>query len=642
MGIALAGRAGLTWRSMLALLFSLALVEPMMIYSYLVTGASLPLQVGWWPWIVVLVWSEVSRFAGNPLSKQELFIILSFQWIASFYALFFLEPIQNMYRGYSAESQALGVAKYVPSWWVPSVKDAERLMAQGWVYFDPAWTVPITVYVLTLVFNVVATVSIGYLTYIIYVRMQKLDFPFARAQAEAVLTLAQHEAKGMRVFMVAALVGILANLASSFGPFFLNSYMTGTNPWVVAAPSVIPQQTFDMTPYLAHFYPGVAFALTVDGPMFASGFLLPMWVCVTQFVGAFTYYCLGTYLITSMKLWPEESPFNVSWSLPTLVERAQIHFYTSTTIGLSLAATFIPLAVHWRRLFGAFSGIKVNEAESPTVKILLGTFLGSSMGSVLLINYLTGFPIWMLAIFTIGGSFFTTFLSANSAGVTFAGFSIPWLPQFMIYSSNWSDKSVWFAPISMYSGGAEIAMAFKQADILEANHSEYVKTYVMLVVMGLASSFIFITYLWNISPMPSGAYPATVVIWPIQANNWARQQLWMWSGYIFKPDKIMYSFLVGTAVYLVSDFILHKPGILISFIAGTIPSIGIVGSASQLLGAIMGRLVVRPLASTRQETFSIVRWAPNMYIGTALGWGMMETIRVLLISMAKAMWLLPY
>lgn len=144
MGIALAGRVGLTWRSILALLFSLALVEPMMIYSYLVTGASLPLQVGWWPWIVVLVWAEVSRFTGSPLSKQELFIILSFQWIASFYALFFLDPIQNMYRAYSAESQALGVAKYVPSWWVPSARDAERLMAQRWIYFDPAWTVPIS------------------------------------------------------------------------------------------------------------------------------------------------------------------------------------------------------------------------------------------------------------------------------------------------------------------------------------------------------------------------------------------------------------------------------------------------------------------------------------------------------------------
>jgi len=642
MGIALAGRAGLTWRSMLALLFSLTLVEPMMIYSYLVTGASLPLQVGWWPWIVLLVWAEVSRFVGSPLNKQELFIILSFQWTASFYALFFLDPIQNMYRAYSAESQALGVAKYVPSWWVPSAGDAERLMAQGWIYFDQAWAVPIAVYLLTLVFNVIATVSIGYLTYIIYVRMQKLEFPFARAQAEAILTLAQHEPKGMRIFMIAALLGILFNFASSFGPFFLGDYLAGTNPWVVTAPTVISQQTFDMTPYLAHLYPGVAFALIVDVPLFVSGFLLPMWVCAIQFAGAFAYYCLGTYLITSMKLWPKESPYNVSWSLPTLVERAQIHFYASTTIGLSLAATFIPLAVHWRRLVGAFSGIKLGEAESPAVKILFGTFLASSIGSVLLINYLTGFPIWMLAIFTIGGSFFSTFLSANSAGVTFTGFSITWLPQYMIYGSNWSDKSIWFAPISMYTGGAEIAMAFKQADILEANHREYLKTYVMLVVMGLASSFIFISYLWNLSPMPSGAYPATTVIWPVQANNWARQQLWAWSGYIFKSDLITYSFLLGTAVYLVSDFMLHKPGILICFIAGTVPAIGIVGSTSQLLGAIMGRILVRPLASTRREAFSIIRWAPNMYIGGALGWGMMETIKVLLISMAKAMWLLPY
>jgi hypothetical protein len=634
-------RPGLTWRSMLALLFSLALVEPMMIYSYLVTGTTLPIQVGWWPWIVVLVWSEISRFMGNPLSKQELFIILSFQWTASLYALFFLQPIQNMYRSYTAEAQALGVTRYVPRWWVPSKEDAGRLMAQRWVYADPSWAAPLAVHVLSLTFNVVATVSVGYLTYIIYVRMQKLEFPLATAQAAAVQTLAEHEPMGMRILMVAALVGVLSNLFTSFVPFFLNT--AGGGLGVVAPPSATSQQAFDMTPYLAHIFPGVAFALTLDGPLFASGFLLPIWVSVVQFAGAFTYYGLGTYIITALKLWPADSQFNASWTLPTLVERSQIHFYTSVTLGLSLAATFIPLMVHWRKLANTFANIRSNEgAKGPAIKPLIGAFICASAGSVLLINYLTGFPIWLLVLFTVGGSFFSSFLSASSAGITISGFSITWLPQFMIFSSGWPDRSVWFAPISMYTGGAEMAMAFKQADILEAGHKEYIRTYVMLVVLSVASSIIFVSYLWTISPIPSGAFPTTISVWPVEASNWARQQVWAWSGYIFKPDKIAASFAIGTVVYLISDFVLHKPGILVCFIAGTIPAIGIVGAASQLLGSIIGRLLVRPFLESGQGPLSIVYRAPNLYIGIALGWGMMETIRVLIIVMMRAMWLLPY
>lgn len=631
---------GLTWRSMLALLFSLALVEPMMIYSYLVTGVTLPIQIGWWPWIVILVWSEISRFMGSPLRKQELFIILAFQWIASFYGLFFLEPIQNMYRGYSAEAQALGVTQYLPQWWVPSRKDVERLMTEKWLYLDPAMAIPILVQLLFLVFNVAATISLGYLAYTVYVQMQKLDFPLATAQAGAVLILAEREPSGTRFFMVSALLGIVGNLFTSFLPFLLGPFLSGGG--LEASSSIVSAQMFDMTPYLAHLVPGVAFAFTVSGPMFASGIILPIWVTVTQFAGAFAYYGIGTYLMTSMKLWPKDSPYNVSWTLPIIVERSQIHLYISTTLGLSLAATIIPLLVHWRKLVGAFKIPPDTYAKGPSFKIVLGTYLCASMGSVLLTNYLTGFPIWMLAIFIIGGSFFASFLSANSAGITLAGFSITWLPQYMIFSTNWSDKSVWFAPISMYTGGAEIAMAFKQADILEAEHREYVKTYIILIILGLIGSLIFVSYLWSISPIPSGAYPATVSVWPVEASIWARQQVWVWTGYIFKPDKVIASFLIGTVVYLVSDFLLHKPGILISFISGTMPSVGMVGSFSQLVGSIFGRLLFKPLVRERQGIQSLMQRAPQIYMGVSVGWGFMETVRVLLIIMGKAMWLLPY
>ena len=212
-------KPGLTWRSALALTFSLALVQPAMMYGMLVTGVyGLGLGGGWWPWIVILLWAEITRFLGQPLSKQELFIILSFQSMSGLYAYFFIGPIYNMYIAYSAESRFLGVAQYVPGWWVPSASDAVRIMASKYVFLDPAWIIPIGVTLLSVIFTLMSMISVGYFTYAIYVQQQKLEFPVATAQAETILSLAVREPRQMRILMLAALFGIMYNTFVIFLP----------------------------------------------------------------------------------------------------------------------------------------------------------------------------------------------------------------------------------------------------------------------------------------------------------------------------------------------------------------------------------------------------------------------------------------
>jgi hypothetical protein len=651
-------RPGLTWRSALALAFSIALVQPAMIYGFLVTGIQGLGLAGqaWWPWIVILLWSELTRFLGQPLSKQELFIILSFQGMATLYSLFFIGPIYDMYIAYSAESKYLGISQYVPTWWVPSQSDAVRLMSSKYVFLDPAWILPIGVSMLSIVFGIMAMISVGYFTYAVYVKGQNLDFPGATATANTILSLAEREPRQMRIFMLAALFGVAYNTFVQFLPYVLGPFLSSGGLETMVTTSPIAAD-YDMTPYLANLLPGAGLIFSLNINYIIAGFLLPISISVYQFIGAIAFYFFGTQIITRLGLWPAECQYNTSWTYYTLEDKSFVYFYASVLIGLGIAVIIAPLILHGRSFFGAFKGIgRISGGGGGGIYMLLAIYLGSSMASVLMVNFLTGFPIWILAIFTIGGTLLTSFLSAAASGVTLGGMNLPFLPQLMIYFSGWTDKAIWFAAPPFGSGfggilqigdigGASLAQTFKQADILEASKSEYLRTFIIIIALGIVSSFLFSTFLWTLSPIPSGAYPNTINYWPLGAAAWARWQKWVWTGYLFRRDLMLYSALIGMASYAITDLVLHQPAALISFIVGAAPGVygymGMVYSTSQMIGAVVANTFVkRSLEKGGKGSFDIFKG--RFVIGFTVGWGFMATIRILLVLISRSMWLLPF
>ncbi|MEM3546655.1 MAG: hypothetical protein QXU47_07925 [Candidatus Bathyarchaeia archaeon] len=643
-------RRGLTWRSLLALTFSLALVQPVMIYYYLISGQWFPLQA----WIVILLWSEIAHYLGSPLTKQELFILLSFQWMASYYAGLYsmgggYDFLKNMYMAYSQPSYALGVAQYVPSWWIPPETEVLRIYREvSFLYFDPVWLLPISITVLAMIFGFIADISMGYFTYSLYVKVEKLQFPAARAAAETVLTLGEREPTQMRILMLSILFGALYNLFVSFLPYLLGPYLSSGGIAIYA--TILPiAGTYDMTPIIAHFLPGFGFGFTLNLMYFVGGFILPIEICLAQFLGAFSYYSVGTYLITRFNLWPAESPYDRSWPMYLLVQRSQLYFYASFTIGLALAAAFLPIIIRPKTFVRAFSSLgkaRGGEGEGPPLNLLLLAFIGACCGGMLLVYSLTGFPIWILALFMIGGSFFASFLGASAAGVTLTGFNVPMLRELMIYSSGWADKRIWFAPVSIYTGGPGVAQAFMQADILQASKSEYIKTYIIVFFAGILVTLLFVSYLWSLSPIPSSAYPATIIYWPVDAMNWARWQVWLWTGYFFRRELILGGFAAGSAIYLLTSLVFHKPYFLVAFITGAFGSylgysMQLESTMAMLIGSIIGNKVVSRIL-TKRSNISYGVFVNRFYMGGWIGWSLMESIRALLILVSRSMWLLPY
>ncbi|MEM2351393.1 MAG: hypothetical protein QXT26_03200, partial [Thermoproteota archaeon] len=174
---------GLTWKTVLAIIFSSFIIQPAVMYLYLVSGQWLPFQA----WIVILLWTQLARLLGSPLTKEETFIITALGGITGALGgltgwwgalpMTFLTPIRYAYIRSTEYPLIYGLAHVIPDWWAPNPAIIPRLYLESWVLLDPALLMPILLNTLMITFSVMANISIGYFAYALYVRVQKLEFP---------------------------------------------------------------------------------------------------------------------------------------------------------------------------------------------------------------------------------------------------------------------------------------------------------------------------------------------------------------------------------------------------------------------------------------------------------------------------------
>jgi len=657
-------RKGLTWRASLAIVFSILIIQPLILYWLLTINLA---PTGILVWMILLLWSELSRVFGSPLSKQELFLLLAIQPMTIAFATWFLTPIKNMYFGMDEVVRGLGISEVIPSWWAPPPNIAKSLLTEKFILFNPAMLWPIIISLFSACLWIPMDISMGYICYEIFVRQERLTFPGATAQALTISTFAERQPERIRPLLIAAFIGVIYNLLFKFLPWFIGPFMgamgLGGVAFVQAAGTVSPviMVPLDLTYLISPYLPGAGFAIGGDIIFYVPGLLLPLDVAIAQVIGGFGFYFIGTHLITRYNLWPPGIEWATTWSLGHIVQRSTLYFYVSILVGMSFAATIFPMILYPKPFIQAFKALshrknmqrQEDEEELPRLHILLLIFFGCGVGAVLM-NYILApqFPIWLLIMFILFGSFFASFVSAISYGVTYSGFALPYQKELLIYYSGYKERDIWFAPLWQSVGGALLAQSFLQADLCETRKSEYVKAYLLAMVLGILGSFIFVTVFWYISPMPSSTYPATLINWPIDATFWARFQKLIWTGYVFRFDLILTGFVLGAAIYCLTTKVFHAPYILISIITGAqlgwiwYPPPGyaslaegpIVLSLAQLIGSILSNKVFA-------RFFGKEKWnqIKNLVVlGLIIGDGFMELMRLTMILIVKSIWILPY
>jgi len=614
---------GLTWRSFLAIIFGVLLLQPVSMYSSLVTGQSLSL----YHWAVILLWVELARAFGSRMTKQELFIMSSIASLAitGGYTGIAIDLVKRMYIGTTPVAEATGVAKVIPQWWAPIPKIARDVYMTKLIFFHPAWIPVIIVTLVSIAIAVLIDISLGFFSYEIYVSVEKLDFPAATAQADTLVALSEGDPTRMRILYLSAIFGFFYGLFIGLLPTL--GFSAG------------PVLGIDFTKYLVVSLPGATFAISSNLLDYLPGLILPLNVTIAQFVSAFLFYFVGTHLITRFGLWPAEAhPETITtWTITDITSRAQLYFYTSALIGLSLALAIVPFVMHPKTLIQAFKKLsQVSTGGLSRLNFFLLIFIGGSLANILIVHYLVpAFPIWILLLLTIGWSFFATFVSTHVSGVTFGGINIPYLKEFVIYTSGYQGRDIWFAQFGPYTGGSWIASMLKQADIVESDPMEFIKAYIIVIVLGLFSGFLWVMLFWYVQPIPGNAYPWTVYYWPVEALNFCRFQTWIWRGYLFRYNIIGMFFVLGALLYGVFDLIKY-PSVIVASIAGI--GLGIPLALAQLISSLFVRFIV--LRYVKKEVFN--RYKNLILIGFYIGSSIATMLPVGLNLLSRSMWLLPY
>lgn len=645
-------QTGLTWRSLSALLFTGGLIQPLIIYLTL-TGATGLVElslIGFGGgfgagytfalftnlgmtilWLVVIFWSELAKLGGQPLTRQEAFIIYSFYPITISMSMLFIAPIFDLYLANSVIVEDLGLAAGIPSWWAPRAPVAD-LVYQARSLLHPGLLAPIGLALAVTSLTLIADISLGLFTYYLFFATEKLEFPAASTIGAGLQAVSGAEPSRLRTLMLFGVIGFVYNFFSWLFPVVTN----------IPVFRVLPRGVTDFTNLVEVSYPGAVFGIDLTLFSFAYGIVVPLQVLVGMAVTALVSSTVGNTLLVRYNIWPDWIPtLGLGWNYM----RSHIYFWTSVTMGLSIAAAVVPLILHPRTLVSAVTAIRrasTSAAEGiGAVKPywLLAMFLGATAASIALFHILVpGFPVWILIAFVAGWSFIGTMVSANAAGVTFGGFGIPYLKESLIYYSGYRGLDAWFGRglIMISVGGAGVCSSLVAGTMCDIRVRDYIKGYIVAILIAVFFGFVYTSLFWRAAAIPSHVYPFTISGWPVIGLETARQTKWLWMGFLFKTDVILGAIAAGSAVMLVSDLVFHAPWVLISIVTGlnTLPSVAL----SQLVGGLVGKLAGEKYLG--RERWRSLR--PIIIIGLIVGDAVGLAIGTVIQILGTSSWTLPY
>ena len=638
-------KPGLTSRSLTAIAVAVFFLMPITIYSMLLGAGGLSAV----PWIAVLLFTEIYRFIRKPLSTQEITIMWYAIGIGSAGSIFLV----LLQQGYIATSPITGMFSdpytgkslraLIPSWFAPPWGSETYLLR---TFIDATWATPILIFILNSVFSLFMQVSLAMIFSQMYVETEKLTFPFAPIEATICKTLGEKGEFRMGILMLSAFFGC-------FWGYLLYGIPIITTGVYKTPLQIIPIPYVDLNRYIEQWLPGASFGIATDIVAYTWGFFLPANIVICMFIGSFAAWVLGNYIALTI---PYFSQWQKEWtpgmSISLIYQRSTLWVWINFQIGAAIAAGVAPLIMYRRTIFRSFKSLmRISssslEAGYLSLKVLFPVYIISAFGIVAIFHYLVpDFPLWIVVPLTIGYPFFIAMMAGRMVGEVGFPISIPYIWQGAILISNYPKVDAWFfSPLSTnawYAGlgsagtsgdGAAINVyQIKVCQLTGTRPMDLFKALIFVFPLSIVASFIYVSLFWWMSPIPSAAYPATTISWPIAAINfglWATRQL-----NIFKPELIFGSMTAMTAI-TIAFHLLHIPFSLTGIVIGlyTLPPY----SLAWLIGFIIGHCVLRRKLGDRWEEIK-----PVIVGGVTLGEGVAIGLSVILVIIAKSLWILPY
>jgi hypothetical protein len=629
---------GFTWRSALALLITSLVFTPISIYMQLVAGvASIPAVAI----VMAILFSEITRITGNPLSKQELMIIYQMSALATGATTCYLYQVQKSYfmtspLAWSFKINGVPLPQLIPSWWAPPPTSQAYVLR---TFIHPDWLLPLLIVnVQSGLFYYLVELSLAMMVSYLYVEVEKLPFPLAAIDASIVTTLAEREPTSMRLFTLSIFPGLVWGAI-----LYLIPSLTGV--------ILVPLPWLDLTPWTAKWVPGALLGLATDLSPYVSGLFVPFHVAAYILAASLAVWVIGNHLAltTFRNLFPEWArEYFQGMSLSQAYSRSLLRVWVVPQIAFAYASVAAVLIFTGRTIVKAFSSLgRAGSASSTAQYFSLKTttimYMVGTLGSVALFHLLVpSFPLWIAFLLSVVVSFFNAIISTRSIGETGYSVSIPNEWYTVVYLSGYRGVEAWiFQPVigglpSLEGGAPYWAYMVKVAYLTQTRPSDVFKALVFNIVLYNLFSFVWTEFFWRIAPIPSSAYPYAVASWPAALVS---SVVWITGEVGVKPWLFAYSFAGMTALLLGGELaarFLRVPfssmGVLIG--ATSIPPFAI----PVLIGALMNRYVIpRLIGRERWEKYKTV-----VVAGIVTGQGIATGIGIALMLISKATWIKPW
>lgn len=634
---------GFTWKTVIGALFAGFIMMPGAIYLGLVAGMGMGAAA---EWVTIVLFTEIARRSFTTLKKQEIYVLfyvaggLSAMVGTALSGGPFASLVWNQYLIQSPMAASFGIQDKIPSWVTPGIGSSALIQR---TFFHAAWVAPIVILLITQVLSRLNWIGLGYTLFRVSSDVERLTFPMAPVAAQGATALAEvsqeKESWRWRVFSIGAVIGLI------FGFFYVA--IPGFSGAVLPKPiQIIPIPFYDLSRATETIFPAALMGFNTDLGAILIGFVLPFPIVVAQFITSMIVQ-LGfnpfLYKLGILHTWMPGMQ-----TIPTSIAN-DLDFWMSVGIGGMLTVALIGLFSVGQVLLKSRKSETKRGTLKPisgrgdfSLKIAVGVWLLSALGYVILCHHLVPlFPVLFLIFYGLVWTPVNSYIAARMFGITGqAGVEIPYLREGTFILSGYKGVDIWFAPIPLFNHGA-VAQKFREIELTRTKFTSIIKAELLMLPLVLLCSFIFWSFFWKLSSIPSATYPYAQTYWPRDATYrclWATA-LQEKNNWLFKAIKFRYVTLGGAlalgmygllAVFKLPLIIYY--GILNGFTTwphATIPMFG---------GAILGRYYLRRI-------FGKERWsnyAPVLLAGYGCGMGLIGMVAIAFALIAKAVFYLPF
>lgn len=632
---------GLTLRVFLILLYTILFVAPLDLFLNLNLGASYltggifgmiaPPSI----FILLITFTEIAKFYNNPLTTQEVFILYNLLG-ASMSIQFFLG---FWYQGYFRASPVSNVLidprtgktihELLPFWYSPPIS---AFIAR--TFLDPSWFLIIGVATAYFICYVMLEIGLGLLLSYSFVYEEKLPFPTAPIDANAIETLAGRDPNNVVIFSIAAAISIVWSIITFGTP----SVLGGAFGVRVGAATF-----FDLTPFLNRYIQGPVMAVTFElfPYLFAWIWEEPTPI-ISILIGSYAIYFFGNILALRLPfdfLRDFQHDYRPGMTVDLLMSRSYIWVWASFILGAALGLAIVNIIRFNKYLLRSLKSlIRVRGTQEgyPSLYLLLLLWLGGGIGVIILTYMLIpNFPVWTSLLFTLVVPFVNASLNARLRGEIGLGMSIPYLKESMILVSGYRSADIFLSHIYYWGWGmgnnaASYVYVTKVADITRTNLFDYFKGLLIVLLITWVASFIAVSLFLKVAPIPSEVFTMSTKLWPEQII----EQTFSMINFdrIYKPPLIALGFIIFTILSVLTIFVKIPFFNVSSLLLGlTIPPYY---ANAMLVGFIVGNYAIRKWLG--ENWWKKYRF--TFLAGAVAGFGIVAGIAGAIILISKVLW----